>query len=249
MSSSLTTYVKLLDWCSFYYLKLSIPLNFLKFLCFCAHTLYWSITFWFGGELQFIDFFLTYYLSWSSGSNKTLCSHCKGREAELYCKTVANGAYDLIPSFSLYSLLISVLTFGSFEFLQFQSLRHFLGSCGHNVRSARVPFTKMFFVQGMACFSPLPSPPSSLPHRTPHHHGYTHTSLNIQKVAGSCPLSFCQLSCYLFSCIYWMLADVLLYLIMYSSPNIVFFFPLVVIAPYSIGERKHKRTWAKPKFS
>ncbi|XP_021734583.1 DNA polymerase delta catalytic subunit-like [Chenopodium quinoa] len=25
-----------------------------------------------------------------SGSNKTLCSHCKGREAELYCKTVAN---------------------------------------------------------------------------------------------------------------------------------------------------------------
>ncbi|XP_057550361.1 DNA polymerase delta catalytic subunit isoform X1 [Amaranthus tricolor] len=25
-----------------------------------------------------------------SGSNKTLCSHCKGREAELYCKTVAS---------------------------------------------------------------------------------------------------------------------------------------------------------------
>ncbi|KAL2941770.1 DNA polymerase delta catalytic subunit [Bienertia sinuspersici] len=25
-----------------------------------------------------------------SGSDKTLCSHCKGREAELYCKTVAN---------------------------------------------------------------------------------------------------------------------------------------------------------------
>ncbi|KAF0894590.1 hypothetical protein E2562_001890 [Oryza meyeriana var. granulata] len=25
-----------------------------------------------------------------SGSNQTLCSHCKGREAELYCKTVAN---------------------------------------------------------------------------------------------------------------------------------------------------------------
>ncbi|KAL9233345.1 hypothetical protein vseg_008362 [Gypsophila vaccaria] len=25
-----------------------------------------------------------------SGSNKTICSHCKGREAELYCKTIAN---------------------------------------------------------------------------------------------------------------------------------------------------------------
>jgi hypothetical protein len=26
-----------------------------------------------------------------SGASQTLCSHCKGREAELYCKTVANG--------------------------------------------------------------------------------------------------------------------------------------------------------------
>ncbi|KAL9257746.1 DNA polymerase delta catalytic subunit-like protein [Drosera capensis] len=25
-----------------------------------------------------------------SGKDQTLCSHCKGREAELYCKTVAN---------------------------------------------------------------------------------------------------------------------------------------------------------------
>lgn len=37
---------------------------------------------------------------WTSGSDRTLCSHCKGREAELYCKTVANGMqYVLLISY------------------------------------------------------------------------------------------------------------------------------------------------------
>jgi hypothetical protein len=30
---------------------------------------------------------------WTSDKDRTLCSHCKGREAELYCKTVANGRH------------------------------------------------------------------------------------------------------------------------------------------------------------
>lgn len=33
---------------------------------------------------------------WTSGSDQTLCSHCKGREAELYCKTVANGMRHIL---------------------------------------------------------------------------------------------------------------------------------------------------------
>ena len=39
-----------------------------------------------------------------SGASQTLCSHCKGREAELYCKTVANG---------MCFTLLNASTFGS----------------------------------------------------------------------------------------------------------------------------------------
>ncbi|KAK9109947.1 hypothetical protein Sjap_018007 [Stephania japonica] len=60
-------------------------------------------------------------------AEQTVCSHCKGREAELYCKTVANGNFYL--SFSV------------------AELEKLFGRCGRSARNAKALFIKMSFVQ------------------------------------------------------------------------------------------------------
>lgn len=41
------------------------------------------------------DSVLTILLPSTSNSDHTLCPHCKGREAELYCKSIANGMQEI----------------------------------------------------------------------------------------------------------------------------------------------------------
>ena len=86
-----------------------------------------------------------------SGASQTLCSHCKGREAELYCKTVANG---------MCFTLLNASTFGStmprsspltdqISTSAVSDRRCSLGGYGHSARSAKDLCTRTFSVQGL----------------------------------------------------------------------------------------------------
>ena len=101
-----------------------------------------------------------------SGASQTLCSHCKGREAELYCKTVASGIrLDNLKWFSILKHNVSKLSIDRSKLwhLQYLTWRCSLGGYGRSARNAKDLCTRMFSAQGLL-FLPFDTRSSNMFH-------------------------------------------------------------------------------------